>query len=173
MLVFFFKQKTAYELRISDWSSDVCSSDLGLAVLARLPAELGGKVVVRHGDAPESRDSKKRMAHFGHARRPCLAAFCACLPRKVCADKHLCNVARHCLYLVSSLLPPPHHSGSKKVKRRRRTDAVSPCDLRCDQRAFSAHGALHPRPHQRPELTTSHNPMVPPNPLQEPGAPPT
>src|SRR3546814_1393394 len=27
-LIFFFKQKTAYELRISDWSSDVCSSDL-------------------------------------------------------------------------------------------------------------------------------------------------
>src|SRR3546814_3353234 len=28
--VFFFKQKTAYEMRISDWSSDVCSSDLGV-----------------------------------------------------------------------------------------------------------------------------------------------
>src|SRR3546814_1470653 len=28
MFVFFVKQKTAYELRISDWSSDVCSSDL-------------------------------------------------------------------------------------------------------------------------------------------------
>src|SRR3546814_4817232 len=28
-IVFFFKQKTAYEVRISDWSSDVCSSDLG------------------------------------------------------------------------------------------------------------------------------------------------
>src|SRR3546814_17525324 len=27
-LVFFFKQKTAYDMRISDWSSDVCSSDL-------------------------------------------------------------------------------------------------------------------------------------------------
>src|SRR3546814_9653383 len=27
-LVFFFQQKTAYEMRISDWSSDVCSSDL-------------------------------------------------------------------------------------------------------------------------------------------------
>src|SRR3546814_5044266 len=27
---FFFKQKTAYEMRISDWSSDVCSSDLGI-----------------------------------------------------------------------------------------------------------------------------------------------
>src|SRR3546814_13975962 len=28
MLFFFFKQKTAYEMRISDWSSDVCSSDV-------------------------------------------------------------------------------------------------------------------------------------------------
>src|SRR3546814_20973776 len=28
VLIFFFKQKTAYEMRISDWSSDVCSSDL-------------------------------------------------------------------------------------------------------------------------------------------------
>src|SRR3546814_1913104 len=28
MVYFFFKQKTAYEMRISDWSSDVCSSDL-------------------------------------------------------------------------------------------------------------------------------------------------
>src|SRR3546814_4013841 len=28
LIFFFFKQKTAYEMRISDWSSDVCSSDL-------------------------------------------------------------------------------------------------------------------------------------------------
>src|SRR3546814_3068844 len=32
MFFFFFKQKTAYEMRISDWSSDVCSSDLFLKV---------------------------------------------------------------------------------------------------------------------------------------------
>src|SRR3546814_9018385 len=32
VLFFFFKQKTAYEMRISDWSSDVCSSDLRLRV---------------------------------------------------------------------------------------------------------------------------------------------
>src|SRR3546814_6108156 len=32
-MIFFFKHKTAYELRISDWSSDVCSSDLGHAVI--------------------------------------------------------------------------------------------------------------------------------------------
>src|SRR3546814_6372075 len=46
MLFFFFKQKTAYEMRISDWSSDVCSSDLlaedaALAVLdAAAPADV-------------------------------------------------------------------------------------------------------------------------------------
>src|SRR3546814_2836127 len=33
-LFFFFKQKTAYEMRISDWSSDVCSSDLYYATKA-------------------------------------------------------------------------------------------------------------------------------------------
>src|SRR3546814_1126072 len=34
VLFFFFKQKTAYELRISDWSSDVCSSDLTTVLVA-------------------------------------------------------------------------------------------------------------------------------------------
>src|SRR3546814_4672233 len=35
--VFFFKQKTAYEMRISDWSSDVCSSDLWLQICPYRP----------------------------------------------------------------------------------------------------------------------------------------
>src|SRR3546814_4915664 len=43
--VFFFKQKTAYEMRISDWSSDVCSSDLvedgGVERRARPSAPVG------------------------------------------------------------------------------------------------------------------------------------
>src|SRR3546814_13028448 len=34
VVFFFFKQKTAYEMRISDWSSDVCSSDLASAAAA-------------------------------------------------------------------------------------------------------------------------------------------
>src|SRR3546814_1324115 len=34
--IFFFKQKTAYEMRISDWSSDVCSSDLLTLATPRL-----------------------------------------------------------------------------------------------------------------------------------------
>src|SRR3546814_10798669 len=33
-MILFFKQKTAYEMRISDWSSDVCFSDLNIAVTA-------------------------------------------------------------------------------------------------------------------------------------------
>src|SRR3546814_1913242 len=36
VVFFFFKQKTAYEMRISDWSSDVCSSDLSVVVAERV-----------------------------------------------------------------------------------------------------------------------------------------
>src|SRR3546814_12116610 len=35
MCVFFFKQRTAHDMRHSDWSSDVCSSDLEFAILCR------------------------------------------------------------------------------------------------------------------------------------------
>src|SRR3546814_18038701 len=48
---FLFKQKTAYEMRISDWSSDVCSSDLAKAevrmarpVIAWVPASAGDRL---------------------------------------------------------------------------------------------------------------------------------
>src|SRR3546814_4272567 len=38
---FFFKQKTAYEMRISDWSSDVCSSDLSKTLCGYQQSESG------------------------------------------------------------------------------------------------------------------------------------
>src|SRR3546814_17026451 len=41
MYCFFFKQKTAYEMRISDWSSDVCSSDLYLGDPLNAIEEIG------------------------------------------------------------------------------------------------------------------------------------
>src|SRR3546814_19151794 len=44
---FFFKQKTAYEMRISDWSSDVCSSDLLPDIDRLLSEDKGLKVVYR------------------------------------------------------------------------------------------------------------------------------
>src|SRR3546814_9767697 len=46
---FFFKQKTAYEMRISDWSSDVCSSDL----------LLGSHCIVRSGSKAVARASAR------------------------------------------------------------------------------------------------------------------
>src|SRR3546814_16086885 len=42
VIVFFFKQKTAYEMRISDWSSDVCSSDLLVDADIKLGLVVGG-----------------------------------------------------------------------------------------------------------------------------------
>src|SRR3546814_2235368 len=52
---FFFKQKTAYEMRISDWSSDVCSSDL-LTVVARR---------VDHQIFTESQEDRQRVEITG------------------------------------------------------------------------------------------------------------
>src|SRR3546814_5910408 len=45
-IFFFFKQKTAYEMRISDWSSDVCSSDLRCESPAPLKHETQGALRV-------------------------------------------------------------------------------------------------------------------------------
>src|SRR3546814_2059215 len=45
--LFFFKQNTAYEMRISDWSSDVCSSDLSFGVKAQVVAATPGPVITR------------------------------------------------------------------------------------------------------------------------------
>src|SRR3546814_6148992 len=45
-MIFFFKQKTAYEMRISDWSSDVCSSDLPAGRHGRRP--LLGRLLQPH-----------------------------------------------------------------------------------------------------------------------------
>src|SRR3546814_2950831 len=60
---FFFKQKTAYEVRISDWSSDVCSSDLADVALREPDAadhddhgrrERDGALDHRHDDGAET-----------------------------------------------------------------------------------------------------------------------
>src|SRR3546814_8462762 len=42
VFIFFFKQKTAYEMRISDWSSDVCSSDRALRLARQGAAHVAG-----------------------------------------------------------------------------------------------------------------------------------
>src|SRR3546814_8525129 len=64
--VFFFKQKTAYEMLISDWSSDVCSSDL----TGRFEAVSKGKPPMMESAKPQGfwRDYLARSAELtGHA----------------------------------------------------------------------------------------------------------
>src|SRR3546814_3259558 len=61
LFLFFFKQKTAYEMRISDWSSDVCSSDLRLVAKAGhrrdggCDAGVGAKRAIRYPAAAPRR----------------------------------------------------------------------------------------------------------------------
>src|SRR3546814_5563657 len=68
VFIFFFKQKTAYEMRISDWSSDVCSSDLCAAAAryCRAPTDGGS------GGSPERRPrcGGESRAGGGAALRP-------------------------------------------------------------------------------------------------------
>src|SRR3546814_9827394 len=62
IMFFFFKQKTAYEMRISDWSSDVCSSDLGIG-LVPFGDGLGWRLLVQ--EAPENLAQRDDVIGFG------------------------------------------------------------------------------------------------------------
>src|SRR3546814_7514570 len=68
-LFFFFKQKTAYEMRISDWSSDVCSSDLlEAAELAERDHREAAWLLIGH--AFGERGAQRRVARrIGKARK--------------------------------------------------------------------------------------------------------
>src|SRR3546814_4969138 len=60
VLFFFFKQKTAYEMRISDWSSDVCSSDLRKTTIFRSFATSGNAFSIgRQTKAPRCERTQK------------------------------------------------------------------------------------------------------------------
>src|SRR3546814_3118628 len=69
---FFFKQKTAYEMRISDWSSDVCSSDLlGRDAVDEEPHQRGGRDRrlhrTVHGHPARGGLLRQRLQGTGHA----------------------------------------------------------------------------------------------------------
>src|SRR3546814_20953755 len=61
-MFFFFKQKTAYEMRISDWSSDVCSSDLMFERMAEAEEEQKERPL---GPCPERRRACRCDQHQG------------------------------------------------------------------------------------------------------------
>src|SRR3546814_10809605 len=72
---FFFKQKTAYDMRISDWSSDVCSSDLNICLKTYPTREYLGLIFGFFGDGeppkmwelPELEDEGRGQLQIGRA----------------------------------------------------------------------------------------------------------
>src|SRR3546814_4972242 len=64
---FFFKQKTAYEMRISDWSSDVCSSDLDRSAAREEAGRKERRVDLRQAD--QARGQGEQMAVCEAQRR--------------------------------------------------------------------------------------------------------
>src|SRR3546814_6749493 len=78
-MLFFFKQKTVYEMRISDWSSDVCSSDLRWALPLQTPriSEPGimtgqqvARIIAGHGYAPFGRAGLPPLMPTGRDGQP-------------------------------------------------------------------------------------------------------
>src|SRR6058998_4139803 len=69
---FFFKQKTAYEMVMSDWSSDVCSSDLPRRKPRRAnrrPAPGGLQIAARQGQRSQARGAARGPARGRHDRK--------------------------------------------------------------------------------------------------------
>src|SRR3546814_15044783 len=86
IVFYFFKQKTAYEMRISDWSSDVCSSDLVLAHAACCGPVVGVGEVDGRG-----RGAGIGGAEFGEA---CLDRGEVCRGERVGGEELLAEVPR-------------------------------------------------------------------------------
>src|SRR3546814_10470311 len=91
---FFFKQKTAYEMRISDWSSDVCSSDLGVGgcaasghffVLTACARERISGLPGPSGSTPQRRGPAWQLFDSAGGKSP--RCRCADWRRRICAAR--------------------------------------------------------------------------------------
>src|SRR3546814_16670961 len=100
---FFFKQKTAYEMRISDWSSDVCSSDLAVArdvddvidaagdpviAIRVAPAAVAREIIARIGREIGLEEALVIAPHRAHLPRPAFGvAQIATIGRESCRER--------------------------------------------------------------------------------------
>src|SRR3546814_3362271 len=111
VIFFFFKQKTAYEVRISDWSSDVCSSDLRLRARNRAGAQgspdacLINSVSIPRLQATHSPASGEHSWH--RASDP------QCVEIRLCHASHSLRsearrVGKECVSTCRSRWPPYH-----------------------------------------------------------------
>src|SRR3546814_10264769 len=104
MCFFFFKQKTAYEMRISDWSSDVCSSDL--------PEGARPVAVAAHGDRPAGgpagggRRGGGRLRHGVLRAGPHLGRGAARVPPRFRSEER--RVGKECVSTCRSRWSPYH-----------------------------------------------------------------
>src|SRR3546814_4544768 len=111
-LFFCFKQKTAYEMRISDWSSDVCSSDLGVArprsaQRGRRPAQMAAVFATlarrraretkqcRTIDMPHAAEPAKTRLSSIDIKRQVLAGLCRGQRPPVDRDRRRQRAAQH------------------------------------------------------------------------------
>src|SRR3546814_15775088 len=120
MIVFFYKKKTAYEVRISDWSSDVCSSDLRAQLVTHVGEELGLGAV-----------GGLRLVASG---RQLQAAACLFLLQAMVLDRlfleHL-DRARHVAHLVGAR--EIRHRGSRIASGNAAHGADAGGDGACDE----------------------------------------
>src|SRR3546814_12997788 len=121
---FFFKQKTAYEMRISDWSSDVCSSDLQLLRSQRMPRdviiamdEVTDRVLDRMGNPGENAAWERKGMVVGHVQSGKTANYTGLICKAADAGYRLIvviarseerRVGKECVSTCSSRWAPSH-----------------------------------------------------------------
>src|SRR3546814_16948084 len=120
IVFFFFKQKTAYEMRISDWSSDVCSSDL--------PARRDRHPDRAHGEQHDRREHQR--PHAEPRQRP---------RQRRGRTRHRGD--REPLPLTLEIPPPPELRRRKRDKGSRKIEK----GLRAQQQADAWRAQIRPR----------------------------
>src|SRR3546814_317932 len=114
----FFKHKTAYDMRMSDWSSDVCSSDL----IPRLDIS---KCIDLPGSPGNQTDT--RILPLAAAVRPCKAQ-CSLVTEHKAAGLNLQRVGkrRYCPYVRGPVVICRPHAGWATLIRRRCPETIAP-----------------------------------------------
>src|SRR3546814_11835199 len=125
---FFFKQKTAYEMRISDWSSDVCSSDLDCIVSTlRLVHRQRALVVGCNAVGGQHIDLRESQ------RQACILAVARSLTTWRITEVDACRIdqKRTCA-----------GTGASRHSRRRSLRCTRPDQVACTQRGYRVGGTL-------------------------------